>query len=88
MRNFNEIFREDVPYDNIKSHKKTGFQPLFRRYIFRKTTGGVNWTPATPGILGLIKQANQKSTIFAPVGIFWKKAFSLKQMYAIEAIIY
>ena len=40
LSNFKEIFRKDVPYGNIKIHKKTGFQPLFRRYIFRKTTGG------------------------------------------------
>ena len=31
LRNFNEIFRKDVTYDNIKIHKKTGFYPLFRR---------------------------------------------------------
>ena len=29
-----------MPYDNIKSHKKSGFHPLFRGYIFRKTTRG------------------------------------------------
>ena len=46
MRNFNEIFRKDVTYDNIKSHKKTGFHSLFRRYIFGKTTGGSNRPPA------------------------------------------
>ena len=40
LRNFNEIFRKDVTYDNIKSHKKPAFHPLFRGYIFRKTTGG------------------------------------------------
>ena len=27
-------------YDNIKSHKKPGFHPLFRRYLFGNTTGG------------------------------------------------
>ena len=27
-------------YDDIKSHKKPLFQPLFRRYILRKSTGG------------------------------------------------
>ena len=37
MRNLNEIFRKDVTYDNIQSHKKAGFHPLFRRYIFGKT---------------------------------------------------
>ena len=40
MRNFNEIFTKDVPYDNFKSRKKPGLQLLFRRYNFRKTTGG------------------------------------------------
>ena len=39
-----EIFRKDVNCDNIKSHKKPGFHPLFRRYIFWKTTGGVKLT--------------------------------------------
>ena len=31
LRNFNEIFRKDVTYDNTKRHKKPGFRPLFRR---------------------------------------------------------
>ena len=39
MRNFNEFFRKDVTYDNIKSHGKQGFYPRFRRYVFGKTTG-------------------------------------------------
>ena len=39
LSNFNDIFRKDVTYDNIKSHEKPGFHPLFRRHIFRKTTG-------------------------------------------------
>ena len=33
-RNFNETFRKNVTSDNIKSHKKSEFHPLFRRYIF------------------------------------------------------
>ena len=33
MRNINEIFRKDIPYDNIKSHKKQGF-PLLLEYTF------------------------------------------------------
>ena len=37
-RNFNEIFRKDVTYDDIKSHKKPRLHPLSRRYIFGKTT--------------------------------------------------
>ena len=38
LKNFNEIFRQDATYDNIKSHIKPGLLHLFRRYIFRKTT--------------------------------------------------
>ena len=30
FRKFNEIFRKDVTYDNIKSHKKPGYHLLFR----------------------------------------------------------
>ena len=61
MKNLNEIFRKGVPYDNIKSHKKPGFLPIFRRYIFGKTTGrkggGVqNDLPPPPAVLGLIVQ--------------------------------
>ena len=40
MRNFNEIFRKDVTYDNVKSHKKPGLHPVSRRYIFGKATRG------------------------------------------------
>ena len=29
-----------MAYDNIKSHKKPGFHPLFRRRSFQKTAGG------------------------------------------------
>ena len=42
LRNFNDIFRKDVTYDNIKIKKKTGPHPLFKRYIFGKTGGGVS----------------------------------------------
>ena len=38
LRKFNEIFRKDLTYDNTKSHKKPGLHPLFRRYIFGKST--------------------------------------------------
>ena len=39
MRNFNEIIRKDVIYDNIQTNKKPEFHPLFREYFFGKTTG-------------------------------------------------
>ena len=46
---FNESFRKNVAYDNIKSHKKPGFHPPLQRYIFRKTTGGSQTkSPPTP----------------------------------------
>ena len=42
-----------MAYYNVKRHKKTRFLALFRRYIFRKTTGGgVKLTPSA--FLGLI----------------------------------
>ena len=57
LRNFNEFFRNDVPYDNFKSHKKPGFHPLFRRYNFRKTTGGRGCQTDPPSVaLGLNKE--------------------------------
>ena len=31
---------ENMPYDIIKSHKKTGLHPLPRSHIFEKTTKG------------------------------------------------
>ena len=36
------MFRKDVTYDDIKSHKKPGPHPLFTKHIFEKThRGGV-----------------------------------------------
>ena len=43
LRTFNENLRKDVTYDNIKSHKKSGFHLLYRRYIFRKATERMGW---------------------------------------------
>ena len=44
LRNFNEIFREDVTYHNIKNHKKPGLYPLSKRCIFGKPQKRVsNW---------------------------------------------
>ena len=34
-----------MTYDDIKIHKQIRFQPLFRRYVCEKTTGGVKLTP-------------------------------------------
>ena len=38
LKSFNEIFRKNVTYANIKSHEKPVFHLLFRSYFFRKTT--------------------------------------------------
>ena len=35
LRNFKEIFRKDIAYNYIKSHKKPGFLLLFRRYFWK-----------------------------------------------------
>ena len=42
------MFWKDVIYGNIKNNKKPGIHPLFRRHIFRKTTGWVKLTPPPP----------------------------------------
>ena len=56
MRKFNEIFRKGVFQGNIKSHKSPGLHPVFRRYIFQKTTGGGGARQIDPvAVLGLIK---------------------------------
>ena len=44
MRNFNEIFRKDVTYHNIKSPKKPGLHSIFEKHIFGKTTVRVKLT--------------------------------------------
>ena len=36
LRNFNEIFRKDVTYDNIKIYKIAELHSLSRKYIFEK----------------------------------------------------
>ena len=41
LRKFNENFRKDVSYDDIKIQKKAVFQPLDKKQIFQKTTGGI-----------------------------------------------
>ena len=40
MRNFNEIFRENITYDSIKSKANPELYPLSREYIFEKTIRG------------------------------------------------
>ena len=42
LRNFNEIFRKDVTYDNIK---KQAFTVSLEDTVWEKPYGGVNFTP-------------------------------------------
>ena len=51
-QNFNEIFRKDVTYDNIKSHEKPGIHNFSEKHIFGKTTGWES-NPSPPAFLGL-----------------------------------
>ena len=39
MRNYHEIFRKDVTYDNAKSNKKSGLHHFSEKHISKKTTG-------------------------------------------------
>ena len=42
MSNFNEVFRKNVSYNNIKSHKKAGLYPLSQENaVLKKTQEGV-----------------------------------------------
>ena len=54
MWNLNEILREDVTYDKIKSQKKSGTHPISRKYIFGKATGGLPPLPAAPSRLSAL----------------------------------
>ena len=40
LENFNEIFRKDVTYDNIKSHKNQDFTSLQKIYFLKYTGRG------------------------------------------------
>ena len=55
MRNFNEIFKKNVTYDNMKTNKKQSFT-LSLEYTFLEKPGaeGVGQTDL-PTFLGLIK---------------------------------
>ena len=39
LSNFNEIFRKDVAYDNIESHKKQGFTLSLEYVVLEKPQG-------------------------------------------------
>ena len=39
LRDFNEVFRKNVIYDNIKCHKKGALDSFSEKRFLRKTTG-------------------------------------------------
>ena len=41
MMNFNEIFRKNITYVDIKSQQKLGLHPFSRKHNFGKTRGGI-----------------------------------------------
>ena len=53
FRNFNEVFRKDVTYDNIKSHKKQGFALSLENTFLEKPQGEGQIDPPPPNYLGL-----------------------------------
>ena len=50
LRNFTGIFRKDVTYDNIKSHKNQGFTFSLEDTFLEKPQGGQNDPPAFVGL--------------------------------------
>ena len=45
LRNFNEIFRKNVSYDNTKSHKKQCFILFLENAVPEKPQGGCQFEP-------------------------------------------
>ena len=56
-----------MSWDNIKRHKKPGFNPLFRRYIFRKTKG-LTMTPWKQKYLVSTKKSPTNSVWYCLIG--------------------
>ena len=55
LRNFNEIFKKDVDYDNIKSHKKSIFTVSLENTFFKKSQRGGQIDLPRPAFLWLIQ---------------------------------
>ena len=77
LKNFNEVFRKDVTYDNTKIHKKPAFHPLFRRHIFRKTTGGGQVSKFMFKLIGLSVACWFKQSFEPPSHICFIKIFRI-----------
>ena len=65
LRNFNEIFRKDLTYDNNKSHKKQGFPLSLEDTFFEKPqgVGGGGVTFTTPVLFVIASQHSNNISI-------------------------
>ena len=51
--NLNKVFKNDVTYDNIKSHKKAGFHPLTLKNAFLEKPLGNGGQIGSPSLFRL-----------------------------------
>ena len=58
-RNFNEIFRIDVVYNNIKSRKNPALHPFFVKTHFWKNSGGSNCPPGLFSVKKILHKATE-----------------------------
>ena len=88
LRNFNDIFRIDVTYDNIKSRKKPGLHRLSRRYIFGNplTFEGLSIFSVFDRILIkiMLSVAVKKSWIYFGKTVFFVFVFCLKPQWRLN----
>ena len=82
MRNFNDIFKKDMTYDNIKSYKKPVLHPLSRKYICEKTSGGLKFTSCRFSVKYIEKKHGHKEIKFARV----IHKYRLKHLFAIPKL--
>ena len=75
---------EDMIYDNIKSHKKTGLDPFSEKEIFEKTTGGrgVKLTPPAFLELSIIQFFNAAKLLYTDSFFFSMFSINLFRRYA------
>ena len=70
---------KDVTYDNIKSHKKPRFHPLFGKYIFGKTMGGVKLTFLSRLRVKLVASSKDIGKHHQNIPILMKELFNINK---------
>ena len=74
MRHFNENFRKDVTYDNIKSHTKPGLHPLSLEDAFlqkpQRGWGGGGVAQNDPSSLLSVKKENKNILYIAYILLY------------------